>query len=368
MRLNELFFQLIRIVLNRQDRLSTLPSEDEWTACYDLSIKQALVGICFVGVKKLPPEQKPPRPLYLKWLSKATRIQQRNELINATAVKVCEALDANGFANTILKGQGVAQLYDDELVVFRQSGDIDAWVKPKKASNKKESRKIITDFAKKYNPKCRVLYHQVDLNLKNDVELELHYTPSWSNSPLRNHRLQQWFEKNAETMMNNSINLKNGGFINAPNQDFNIVFILQHIYRHLFGEGIGLRQIMDYYFVLMNWSGDKENIRKQLQQLGLLNFAKSLMWVMNKVYDLPENRMICKPNEKMGQFLLDEIMIAGNFGQYDKRIKRKGNSPFRLFWRRSTRNLRFIWYYPEEVICTPIFKIWHYFSRKFNLL
>ena len=35
-----------------------------------------------------------------------------------------------------------------------------------------------------------------------------------------------------------------------PDVSFNLVFAMVHIYRHFFSEGIGLRQLKDYYFIL----------------------------------------------------------------------------------------------------------------------
>lgn len=36
-----------------------------------------------------------------------------------------------------------------------------------------------------------------------------------------------------------------------PMTSFNVIYILSHLYRHVFTEGIGLRQLIDYYFVLV---------------------------------------------------------------------------------------------------------------------
>lgn len=78
--------------------------------------------------------------------------------------------------------------------------------------------------------------------------MEAHFRPLFLDSPLRNHRLQGWFQLNEQFGVHDA---KIGDcVIPTPIVSFNAVYQLCHIYRHLFDEGIGLRQLLDYYFVL----------------------------------------------------------------------------------------------------------------------
>ena len=47
-----------------------------------------------------------------------------------------------------------------------------------------------------------------------------------------------------------------------PTVEFNIIFQLTHIYSHLMNEGIGLRQLVDYYYVLCDFYKVYQNFRK----------------------------------------------------------------------------------------------------------
>ena len=73
--------------------------------------------------------------------------------------------------------------------------------------------------------------------------------------------------------------------------------------------------------------------------------------------------LVCQPRKKDGQFLLDEIMKAGNFGKYDERNKHRQNR-----WANGLqnlkRNLRFVSRYPQEVCWMPAWKLWHWCWRK----
>ncbi len=145
--------------------------------------------------------------------------------------------------------------------------------------------------------------------------------------------------------------------------------VIIHIYRHLFHEGIGLRQLMDYYYVLHQGFTEKEREETMhvLCELKMKRFASAVMWVMQKAFEMEDIYLITKPNKIEGQFLLNEIMRSGNFGQYDKLMLRKSKeSDLSYGLRKIKRNLRFVQSYPSEVLWSPIFKIWHFFWRKKN--
>ena len=150
--------------------------------------------------------------------------------------------------------------------------------------------------------------------------------------------------------------------IPTPTLAFNRVYILVHIYRHLFHEGIGLRQLLDYYFVLHQGFTEEERTEtmRTLRSLRMQRFTAAVMWVLQEVFAMDDRYLLTDPNEEEGRFLLSEIMLAGNFGHYDVRIKRSAKvTEWGLFCRRVGRNLRFLRSYPSEVLWSPFFKLWH---------
>ena len=142
-----------------------------------------------------------------------------------------------------------------------------------------------------------------------------------------------------------------------------------------FTEGIGLRQLLDYYFVVMMWHTDLTNLtdsdsadlaalQRELKRLGLWKFAGAVMYVLHEVFGLEEDMMIVPMNEKEGMFLLDEIMRGGNFGQYDDRLGDKtGEGKVHRYFRMSLRNMRFVKHYSSEALCEPLFRTWFFFWK-----
>ena len=153
-----------------------------------------------------------------------------------------------------------------------------------------------------------------------------------------------------------------------PTIEFNVVFQLLHLYKHLFHEGIGLRQFLDYSMVLRAFSqqGNKQQVLETFESFGLLHFASAVNFVLQEMFALPTAYLLVEPNEKEGKFLLSEIMKAGNFGHYDKRLSHSA-SPLLHAWEKIVRNLHLITHYPEEVLCEPLFRLYHFLWRIFRL-
>ena len=56
-----------------------------------------------------------------------------------------------------------------------------------------------------------------------------------------------------EEQFSHRVMLGEQGEIAIPTVEFNLIFQLTHIFSHLMNEGIGLRQLVDYYFVICDF-------------------------------------------------------------------------------------------------------------------
>lgn len=353
-----LLSDILKVAVGSRSELPHTPTESEWKEIFQLSKKQALLGITYKGVEQLPSHQRPPRQLILQWIAASERIKYLNEKLNTKAIEISQQFYNDGFRNIILKGQGVARYYQNKnLNLYRTPGDIDIWLDGK--------RKDIIDYVQRFLPNSSIFYHHMDFPKIDGVEIEVHFTPSWMNSYFTNHKLQKLFNNQRNVLFNRDYT--HISELPVPTLAFDRVYILVHIYRHLFHEGIGLRQLLDYYFVLRQ--GFTEDERKETMQtirsLKMSRFTGAVMWILQDVFGLEDKYLITAPNEKNGRFLLEEIMLAGNFGHYDKRIERGTNeSNLHYGLRKVKHNFRFFESYPSEVLWSPVFKLWHYFWRK----
>ena len=355
--MQKLFVELLHVTVGSCTKLSVIPSNKEWQCLYKMANKQALIGVCFHGVKQLPKEQLVNMPLQLKmqWLGITANIQKRNEVMDIRCRQLQKQLADFGFSGCVLKGQGVAFMYPKELSSLRQSGDIDVWVKGGFSS--------VKALAKKMNQHVKATEQHVDLTFFKDAEVEVHIIPTMLRNPFANRRLQKWINEQNETQFLN----KNDKGMCVPTLEFNLVYMMIHTYRHLFAEGVGLRQVMDYYMLLCSEYISielKEKTMKCMRLLHIDKFAAGLMWVMNKVFGLTEDKMLCNPNERHGAFILNEIMTAGNMGHYDERLVTMYNAPkLRRFLLMNRHTLRLFKYYPQETFFTPITRMWTWVWR-----
>lgn len=421
---NNLFFELIRVSIGVSGCLSKTPTTEEWKELNEMAKKQSLVGVCFAGVQRLQlQEQCPPEMLYLTWMGMAAKIQQRNEVVNRQCVDLQKRLSADGFRSYIMKGQAVASLYkvsdgfkfqkvsgdsindnssnNSNLFQLRQSGDIDIYLD---GGFEKVNEYVQRTYSTKKINELEIHYPCFP-----DTEVEIHFKPFVMDGP-KDRILQRFFDSCKEENFSNKVSL---GFtstssaqalefqkvsegpleIFAPTLKFNLVHQLVHIHHHLFYEGVGMRQLMDYYFVLR--AANKEvssfdsaqepgfkfqkvsggsnvaaepvevrEVKKVVSNLGLDSFASALMWVLGHVFGLPEEEMPWKPNEKDGRFLLEEILQSGNFGRQDERQRGLYDSKWNSFWMVHMKTFR-MWRFDHWAwLWNPIWRIKGFVWRK----
>ena len=228
----------------------------DWNACYQFAKRQTLVGVLFDGIQRLPKELAPARPLLLRWLSDSESIRRRNMRMDRASAYIYNKVCAAGFRCCILKGQGNALLYPRPS--SRTPGDVDVWV----MANREELRHIALSLTEGDGSSLQESLNHIGLTV-HGVSVELHSTPALLNSPLHNSRLQKWLKRNADLQCSNRIALpNNAGEVAVPTLSFNIIYQLCHLFHHCFYEGVGLRQIVDYYLVLKNtdFSGNTNGV------------------------------------------------------------------------------------------------------------
>ena len=401
-----LFFELLQVALGRRERISSTPTEREWTELFEMSQKQAVAGVAFYALEKLgQADQKPQLSLLYNWIGLSGKIRQKNQLLNKRCLQLQQRLKEKGYASSILKGQGIALYYDEPLQELRQPGDIDIYVD----CGREKAIQLAHEFGQEH---VEWDYKHLHLDIWKDTEVEMHYRVEVLLNLQKNTKLQKWFQTHTEELFGHTNPIesnigrcaqnlnKNELIINTapkeisklnqkykanvepkeqqedcelvtPSVEFNVFYILLHIYRHFLYEGVGMRQLMDYYFVLKSLTpypspksegslkGKKNDIQNVLKEFGMWKFARGVMWVMQRVFGLEKDCLICEPLEEEGRFILSEVMEGGNFGHYDERLSSARGGKLQTMKKVVKHNVHLMRHYPSEIIWPPIWFVWH---------
>ena len=405
-----IFFEFLRFCIGTVQEVPSSLKGADWRVLYTMARKQCLVGVLFDGIKRLPADVGMDKGLLFQWMAQNQTLRKTNARLDKAAVEVAEWFGRKGFRTCVLKGQGNALLYPSGME--RTPGDIDIWVEG--------GDKRVISFVRSISPHEKACYHHIEFPSYKGVEVEVHYRPSFLLCFWHNRKLQKYYERVKEEQFSHRVMLGAKGEIAIPTAEFNLIFQLTQIYAHLMNEGIGLRQLVDYFFLLKNTdfigntngvSGntnggafgantncsdntnkslgntdgdgfllntdftdntdriggnadrvDRRLLQDELRELGLWEFAGAVMYIMKEVFGMPASRLIVPPHEKCGKFVLNEVLEAGNFGKHDAR-NRFGRSQFGHNLQRVYRDIRLVRYFPAEALSEPIFRTWHFFWR-----
>ncbi len=239
-----IFFEFLRFCIGSESEIPDSLKEADWKELYAIAKKQCLMGVLFDGIKKLPAEHVGvKKDLLLQWMAESQMLEKKNVRLNDAAIHVSEWFRKKGFRTCILKGQGNALMYPNPY--SRSPGDIDIWVEG--------GDKRVISFVRSISPHEKACYHHIEFPSYKGVEVEVHYRPSFLLCFWHNRMLQKYYEKVKEEQFSHRVMLGEQGEIAIPTVEFNLIFQLTHIFSHLMNEGIGLRQLLDYYYVLCDF-------------------------------------------------------------------------------------------------------------------
>ena len=241
---HQIFFDFLRFCIGSESEIPDSLNEADWKELYAIAQKQALVGILFDGIQRLPSSDVGiSRDLLLQWMAQCKMLEKANMRLNDAAIQVSEWFRKKGFRTCILKGQGNALMYPNPY--SRTPGDIDIWVEG--------GDKRVISFVRSISPHEKACYHHIEFPSYKGVEVEVHYRPSFLLCFRHNRKLQKYYERVKKEQFSHRVMLGEQGEIAIPTVEFNLIFQLTHIYAHLMNEGIGLRQLVDYYYVLCDF-------------------------------------------------------------------------------------------------------------------
>lgn len=344
------FKQLILIALGKSDSLESALSPAQWSYMLAMAKIQAMVGVLWQGVIRLPEEQMPPQDIRKKWKSLAGKVADIHSIHVGHVNDLAAILKDRGLHACLLKGTSLAALYPEPS--SRQCGDIDVWV----AGSHKDTVRALSAEWHVYS----VLWQECKVGFFDDTIVEVHFHPCKMYNPFLNARFQRTMERLSPISPDEPLA--------TPDARFNAVFCMAHMYRHYLEGGIGFRQMLDYYFVLKQLDANTRTaVLKDLRHLGMRRFTASVMYLQARMFGLEEGFLLCAPDMKYGDKLLKEALSMGNFGVMDARNRASADETrLARFVRKNSRVWSHLRDYPRETFWSPYARIRQHLWRLAN--
>lgn len=131
---------------------------------------------------------------------------------------------------------------------------------------------------------------------------------------------------------------------------------------HLLIEGFGMKQILDFYYLLQKVDKNNHDCDSLLKDLGLFKFASGMMWFLLYL-GLEEKYLLTAPNPEVGKVIKEEVFECGNMGYFDHRYIHKKTG----YWSRGFSDVHMLLkisrIMPEEGLWRILWKIRNQFHK-----
>ena len=236
LKINNLFFSLLRTSINSQTNRKNTLTFNDWKVVYHTCRQQDMTAVLFDFVRQLPKSEAPDKALLMEWLSAATAVEQTMQRMQVTAGEFAEAMEKREIPVVVLKGIAFAQYYPNPLL--RECGDLDCYM-----MGKKEEGDLAT------------------LELGGTME-EAGYKHShliYKGLTIENHRFFTDFDNTPTGMLTEQVlgelmqeahTYIGGSKLCCPSANFNALFLLKHAQGHFIDEGIRMRHVLDWALFL----------------------------------------------------------------------------------------------------------------------
>lgn len=351
---------LLRAALWGEVPKTSLFKEASWDQIIHLADVQTVRGLLLDGISLLPKNLIPDEDIVMELAGKQNKIVIHNQVHRDTIIQIDKALKAKSIAAVLMKGQITALRYPQPL--HRQPGDIDFVIRKE-------------DFPKTLNVLDTI--GKVDRNLVhehhgmawvNNVTVEPHYKVHNYQRPSTDKAMQEMFSK---VFPDKLIKADIDGYkVNVFPPTFESVFLISHIVNHVYEEGLGLRQVIDYAMFLdkcadkIDWLQHDEFLYRMRMQRAFRIFTCICVEYLGLILPSQVEPFSYKEKE-WAKKMIEDIFEVGNFGRGKYVFKHNGLSDaLRNYRWVFTRCLRLGFVCPSEARWWIVSKFTRYFWKK----
>lgn len=353
----ETFLTLVRAGLWEKEAL-LIPFKDiNFSELLSLAEDQSVVGLVAAGLENVT-DVKVPKEVLLQFIGESLQLEQKNKAMNDFIGKLINEMRHAGIDALLVKGQGIAQCYERPL--WRASGDIDLLLD---AQNYEKAKLFLKALASKVEPEGRYLKHSA--YAIGGWIVELHGNMKTRHSWRMDRVIDEVQRETFQSRLFRTVEIGRAEIqLPAPNSDVIIVFT--HYLKHLFGGGIGLRQLCDWCRLLRTYQYeiDHRHLELRLKKMGIVSEWKAFAAYAVEHLGMPTEAMpLYFGDEKWkrkAKRISDIVLRSGTFGHADHSYIKQ--SPFvirkmKSFWKGTKEHFRLITVFPKDALKFYLFFI-----------
>ena len=347
-----LYIDFIRYAIGSRPTVPEGTERMDWADFLAFCTRQGIAGLMFGGLERSG--LRIPQSVLFEWIGIAENIKRTNLIVDKRCHQISRFWEQQGYRSCILKGQANAMKYPTPGL--RSPGDIDIWVDGHTHSTDSTDDTIdIIRIAQREAPGGHYSLHHVTMPVFPDTSVEVHYRPVFLDNWWKDKKLKRYTDGEKDAQFANVVTLSDGKTeVHALTDEFNAVFLLLHMWHHLLSTRNNLKQLIDYYYLLKRGftASQRESITRVFHELGVLKYARGIMWIEHAALGLEEHYLLVEPDEKTGRLLLNETM------HYDVKHEQK-QGRLKILVNRITDNLTLFRQFLSPVLIAPAYLVWH---------
>lgn len=282
----------------------------DWQAVIRQAEMETVEGLLLDGIALLPQERRPGRDTIMRLYAKRKKLVAQNMLHRRTIVEMDEALCQRDITPVFMKGQLTALRYPHPL--YRRPGDIDFVVR------KTDFPKTM-DILETMGVADRQLVHEHHgMAWVHGITVEPHYKVHNYQRPSTDRAMQAMFDEVYPARLDTAG--IDGHQVHIFPPTFESVFLISHMVNHVYEEGLGLRQVIDYAVFLQKCFKDVQLtlhadwLRRMRMQRSFRIFTCLCVEYLGA--PLPASIPPFTDQERRwASRLMTDIMEVGNFGR-----------------------------------------------------
>lgn len=307
----KLLFLLLRAALLEEKIDASKFVEADWKQIFYLSDIQTVSSLVLDGIGMLPHSVlQIPFDKKRMLIAKMQRMEQINTLHRCVIVKIDKALKSEGISVVFMKGQTTALRYPNPL--HRTPGDIDFVVDPK---DFKKTMEVLEKIGKVDH---NLVHEHHGMAWVDGVTVEPHYKVHNYQCPSTDYAMQEMFASVFPSELSSAD--MDGYAVPVFPPTFESVFLISHMVNHVYEEGLGLRQVIDYAMFLsscadkIDWLQHHEYLHQMHMERAWRIFTCICVDYLGM--SLPSQVESFSHQEKVwAEKMMTDIMRVGNFGR-----------------------------------------------------